>query len=91
MLRVDVLQNRLLILTVLGGIAVLLAVILFFIALWRPRVEQETGIGERPPGKPRAGAWMRSYIPWLAIIGAIATLLFALAYTAGVIRKPPSW
>ena len=75
MFRLDVLQNQWLILTLVGGMAILLATVLLFVALWRPRDEA-----------PR-----RPFMPWFLILLLGSALLFAAVYVTHAIVRTPNW
>ena len=84
MLRLDVLQNQWLIFALVGGTAMLFAMILLFTSLWRPREEEEAATeGEEPI--------RRSFMPWVIILLFGATAVFMAAYTLRAILRPPNW
>ena len=84
MLHLDVLQNQWLIFSLVGGTGIVFAVILLFMALWRPR-EDEEGAAEG------AGPIRRSFMPWLIILLFGATVVFAAAYVLRATLRPPNW
>ena len=88
MFRVDVLQNQWLILALGGGVAVLFCVVLLFLALWRPR---ETAPSEGTVQRPSVFGWLRSFMPWLLVLVALALAAFMAVYVAGAVRRPPNW
>ncbi len=75
MFRLDVLQNQWLVFTLIGGAAILLATILLFVALWRPR--------EEAPKAP--------FMPWLIILLFGGFALFVVLYAARAILRAPNW
>ena len=83
MLHLDVLQNQWLILALVGGAAVLFAVILLFTALWRPREEEDAAEG--------AGPVRRSFMPWVIVLLLGATAVFMAAYLLRAMLRPPNW
>jgi H+/Cl- antiporter ClcA len=84
MLHLDVLQNQWLILALVGGAAVLFAVILLFTALWRPREEEESAAeGTEPVRRP--------FMPWLIILLFGATAVFMAVYVLRATLRPPNW
>ena len=83
MLRLDVLQNQWLIFALVGGTAILFAMILVFTSLWRPRDEEELAAGGRPV--------RRSYMPWVIILLFGFTVVFMAAYVLRAILRPPNW
>ena len=84
MLRLDVLQNQWLIFSLVGGTAIVFAVILLYMALWRPREEEEAAAED-------AGAVRRSFMPWLIILMFGAAAVFAAAYVLRATLRPPNW
>jgi heme/copper-type cytochrome/quinol oxidase subunit 2 len=84
MLHLDVLQNQWLFFALVGGAAIVFAVILLFTALWRPREEEGT-VTEG------AGSVGRSFMPWVIILIFGATVVFMAAYTLRAILRPPNW
>jgi hypothetical protein len=83
MLRLDVLQNQWLIFALVGGAAIVFAVILLFMALWRPREEEAAAEGAGPARRP--------FMPWLIILIFGATVVFAAAYVLRATLRPPNW
>ena len=84
MFRLDVLQNQWLVFAMAGGAAIVLGIVLFSLAMRRPRVEG----GASPPRK--SGSWL-SGVPALLILVYAFVVVFALVYTARMIRQPPNW
>jgi hypothetical protein len=82
MLHLDVLQNQWLMFALVGGAAILFAMILLFMALWRPR-EEEAAEG--------AGPVRRSFMPWVVILLFGATAAFMAAYLLRAALRPPNW
>lgn len=83
MLHLDVLQNQWLMFALVGGAAIVFAVILLFTALWRPREEAAAAEG--------AGPARRSFMPWLIVLLFGATAAFAAAYVLRAVLRPPNW
>jgi hypothetical protein len=87
MFRLDILQNQWLILSLTGGLAAVLVVVLGYLALWRPR-ELPPEAGAAPAeGAPRAG---RGLVPWVLTVSIVALLVWAVAYTVMMIFVPPA-
>ena len=83
MLRLDVLQNQWLIFALVGGAAIVFAMILLFTALWQPREEEEAAEGAAPA--------RRCFMPWVIILIFGATAAFMAAYALRAILRPPNW
>ncbi|MCY2928971.1 MAG: hypothetical protein NTV86_05655 [Planctomycetota bacterium] len=75
MFRLDILQNQWLLVAMALGLALVLAISLAFLAIWRPR-------GGAPP--PRA-------VPWIVVVVLAATAAFAVTYVALAAVNPPTW
>ncbi|MGD1002194.1 MAG: hypothetical protein ABSA67_16020 [Candidatus Brocadiia bacterium] len=84
MLHLDVLQNQWLIFALVGGAAIVFAMILLFTALWRPREEEEAAAEGAEPAR-------RSFMPWVLILLFGATGVFMVAYTVRAALRPPNW
>ena len=85
MFRLDVLQDQWLILALFGGTALVLAVVLAYLALWRRRE------GEPADGPAAAERSDSHGVPWVMIFVFAATALFALAYLLMRAAAPPNW
>lgn len=66
-----ILQNRWLILSLGGGLVLVLGVVLAYIAIWRPRHGPGEG-GERP-----SGATLQ-FMPWILVVTYLAILVYYL-------------
>ena len=87
MFRTDVLQNQWLMLALIGGLALVVAMALAYLALWRPRdgAAGESGSQGGPaPARPR---WI---IPWIIILAFVFAVIFILAYTWMAVFNPPN-
>jgi heme/copper-type cytochrome/quinol oxidase subunit 2 len=84
MLHLDVLQNQWLIFALVGGAAIVFAMILLFTALWRPREEEEAAAEGAEPVR-------RSFMPWVIILIFGATVVFMAAYAVRATLRPPNW
>ena len=81
MFRLDVLQNQWLILSLLGGVVVLLGVVLWYLAEWRlPDVESPSGAERR-----------RRPMPWVLIVVYVGLVGFAIVYVWAKWQSPPNW
>jgi MFS superfamily sulfate permease-like transporter len=78
MFRLDVLQNQWLILALAGGTALVLVLVLAYLAVWRG------ARGEAECEQPRR-------IPWVLIIIYVVTLVYAIIYLAMTAANPPTW
>jgi hypothetical protein len=90
MFRLDILQNQWLILSLAGGLAAVLVVVLGYIALWRPRDLPPTSA--TTPGAATDGPAARArrgFVPWVLTVSIVALLAWAVAYTVMMIFIPP--
>ncbi len=83
----DVLQNRWLILTMLGGPALILALVLSYLALWRAR---------SPENQPGAEswtfrAWLMFTFPWVLALTYVGLAVYIVVYTLAQSAYPPNW
>ena len=86
----DVLENRWLMLTLLGGAALVLAVALGWLAFRRPRQEGLPPVGCR--GEATLG-WLAGFVPWVLAVVAGGLAVWGIVYTYVMIvtRYTPNW
>ena len=82
MMRLDVLQAQWLWLALLGGSALVLAIVLAYLAIWRTGRNGD-GRAVTPSGSGKT--------PWVLILVYVATLVFALGYVIMRAVVPPNW
>lgn len=82
MFRLEVLQNRWLMLVLLGGLVLVLGAVLAYLAMWRreDRGDAATGLG---------GGHGR--MPLVLILTGLGLGLFGVIYTMAMIFYPPQW
>ena len=80
MFRLDVLQNQWLFVALAGGLALVLGVALFCLAIWRER-----------PQEPEASRPRRRVVPALLILAYVFAAIFVIVYTLIMARHPPNW
>ena len=85
MLRFDVLQDQWLILALVGGSALVLAVVLSYLALWRGRGGAEESEADTPAPAEHGR------MPWILILIYAATVVFAIIYVLARAVEPPNW
>jgi hypothetical protein len=92
MFSLEVLQNRWLILALAGGIALVLAVILAYMALWRPRREDGPG-GQFAPEAEEAPGHETPHppVPWFLILTFLGIAAYAVIYVIVQAVRPPNW
>jgi len=75
-----------------SGLATLLAVVLAYIAMWRPRVSEVTKesalAAER---QPSVGYWLVTYMPWLLIVAFVGFAIWVVVYILYMAARPPNW
>ena len=84
MFRLDVLQNQWLMLSLTGGIALILGMVLFLLMLWKPREEGKS----ETPGESEL-AW-RTF-PWFLVVVYVGLILFAVVYVIHTAMVSPNW
>ncbi len=80
---INILQNRWLILAFFGGLSLILAVVLAYMAYYRPR--PAGGQEQAPPP-----AWWR-LMPWVLVLIAAGVIIWGLLYTYAWSVTPPNW
>ncbi|WP_246044558.1 hypothetical protein [Geomonas ferrireducens] len=86
-----VLQNQWLVMTLLCGVALVIATALVYQALWLPRGTEKKSEEIKVRGPASFLAWLRSFMPWIIILlflACIAFTFFEISYNAGT---PPNW
>ena len=85
MSRLDVLQDQWLILTLLGGLTLVLGVVLAYMAMWRRDAQQASAAqtGDAAAGSHR--------MPLVLLVIFVALGIFAVAYTVSKALNPPNW
>lgn len=103
MFSLEVLQNRWLILALAGGVALVLAVILAHMALWRPRREEGPGAAVPAGGDEADGLEDASGqaapghetphppVPWFLILTFLGIAAYAVIYVIVQAVRPPNW
>jgi hypothetical protein len=89
MFRLDILQYRWLILSLTGGMVLMLGLVLACLAIWRAASQtppRPTGDKEaQPVDRPRA------FMPWFLIVVYVATAAYVVVYTLLMAANPPNW
>ena len=88
MFRTDVLQNQWLILALIGGLALVAAMALAYLAFWRPRSGAAGGSAVQDGAAP---ARPQGTIPWIIILAFAFAAIFVLIYTWMAAVSPPNW
>jgi hypothetical protein len=87
MLNLDLLQNRWVFLALAGGVVLVLAMVLAYLAIWRPREEAPPG-GEVRPACP---AKFSARAPWFLILTVAGIAAYAVIYVLVQAMNPPNW
>ena len=80
MFRLDVLQYQWLILALLGGLVLVMAMVLTYMAFWRQGDNEEATPGRR-----------RAFLPWILIVTYVAIAIYAVVYFLYMVKRPPNW
>ena len=83
----DVLQYRWLILAMLGGLALVLALVLSYLALWRERAAADQPKAEEWPFR----AWLTFTVPWVLALTYVGLAVCVVVYTLAQSAYPPNW
>jgi predicted MFS family arabinose efflux permease len=89
MLQLNLLQDQWLFFAIVGGIALILALVLAYLAMWSPR-EATTPLAEAGP-RPTAARKDRHFIPWILIVTFLFIAGFMAIYVARAALQPPNW
>ena len=87
MFRLDVLQNQWLLLALGVGLVLVLCVGLFYLTLWKPRLDPLVASSAKPP----VLKWIASFLPALLIVVYASIVVFIVVYTLAMVRHPPNW
>ena len=90
MFRLDVLQDQWLILTLVGGTALVLVVVLSYLAAWRARGTKEEEVAGAPP-EPALETEPRSSVPWVLILLYAVMIGYAIVYVLMAASTVPNW
>jgi hypothetical protein len=97
MFSLEVLQSRWLILALGGGAGLVLAMILAYLALWRPRAADGSGAAG-PAGPPEAAPdavagheTPHPPVPWFLILTFVGIAAYAVIYVIVQAVRPPNW
>jgi hypothetical protein len=82
----EVLQNRWLILALLGGAGLVLGMALAYLALWRPR----TAEGDRPVSEGGHES-PEAPVPWFLVLTFAGVAAYAVIYVIVQAINPPNW
>ncbi len=89
MFRLEVLQNRQLILTVGTGLLLVLSFFLAYLSMKRPRLPERYQPEETPGPRTWREAW--SYMPWILILVYIGTFLYSIIDITWKSMHPPNY
>jgi hypothetical protein len=89
MLRLEVLQNRQLILTAGTGLLLVLAFFLSYLPMKRPRLPECYQLEEAPGPSTWREAW--GYMPWILILVYIGTFLYSIIDITWKSLHPPNY
>ncbi len=89
MFRLDVLQNRQLILTTGAGLLLVLSFFLSYLPMKRPRLPERYQPEEDPGLVTWREAW--SYMPWILILTYVGTFLYSIIDITWKSMHPPNY
>jgi hypothetical protein len=100
MFRLDVLQYQWLILTLVGGTALVLIFLLAYVAAWRARdargaapAEESSGAAASSGSPVPRGHVARSLglrVPWVVIVLILMLAIYAIVYVTLAVMNPPN-
>ena len=74
-----------------SGPALVLAVVLSYIMIWRPRKDNAQAVAESEFDGYSAARWYVSFMPWILTLTFVTVLVFGIFYAADSIMNPPNW
>jgi multisubunit Na+/H+ antiporter MnhB subunit len=83
-------EYQLLILALPGGLALVLLVTLFYLALWKERPKEEV-VRDQSESPMPLGLWVRTFFPWFLILSGVGLAVYVVAYTLWMSAHPPNW
>lgn len=87
----SVLHDQRLILALAGGLAVLLAALLTYNSMWKPRSEEEHGAQQPITGIGSFFSWLVKVVPWVLLLTFIATIAYTVTHVWMAAAHPPNW
>ncbi len=93
MFSLDDLQNRWVLLALLGGLILVLGWVLACLPLWRPRREEGPGPGaaEGGPARGRARGGLPGGFPWFLALTIAGLAVYGIIYVLVHAVSPPNW
>ena len=88
MFRLDILQYQWLMLALIGGGALVLAMVLSYLAIWRRQDAQEAGAAQTPR---QPCGHSRAFMPWILIVAYAFAIIYVNVYTLRMSIYPPDW
>ena len=82
MYQLSVLQNQWLILSMFGGVVMVIALVSMYLMMWRPRIESQEPL--------RGGNALIRWIPWFIFALFICIVIFQVTYTIILSYNPPN-
>ena len=89
MLQLNILQDQWLLFALVGGFALVLALVLAYLAMWRPR--DSLGAQAGAEAQAAAAGGRRHYMPWFLIVTFVFILGFMIVYVARAAMSAPNW
>ena len=91
MFRLSVLQSQWLILAMFSGVALVLATVLTYMMIWRPRKDNDRAVAESGYENYSTMRWYFSFMPWVLTLTFAGVIVFAIVYALMKIANPPNW
>jgi heme A synthase len=88
MFSYDTIRSQWAIAGLLGGLAAVAAMLLWYWALWRPRGHEEGEATERQPGFI---VWWTSFCPWVLTLTIVFGTFVGISYAVYRMFYPPNW
>lgn len=87
MFHLNVLQNKYVMLALIGGLMAVLMIVISYLAIWRPRRNDAMASEDNPDT-----VWvaLRS-VPWIIVVSYAGILIWGIIYTIAKAINPPNW
>ena len=91
MLHLYVLQNQWIIMSLLVGVALVLAMCLTYQAMWLPRRIEEQSEEIKVKDVKSFFIWLTRFLPWILVLVIVATTAFTILKVIENAQIPPNW
>jgi hypothetical protein len=91
MLRLYILQSQWIIWAMLAGLAMVIFMVLAYVAIWKQRHGSFDETAASANQQPSTLLWLRAFLPWALVVTVLTAAVFSIAYIAFYSVNPPNW